>query len=172
MTRALVGVVMLDPAGELWVPGTSQRAFVTPVRVAAEIWGHESDAPKASVMWGEIIDLVAWHPNLPRTMRRTGHAEALGCYAPQYLDPDPVKVWRSPAGFLRARAQGVCLVTPDLGAQQRFLMGLHGIIAEDQDHAFELQRLLERPAYVPRVTIGGDVANSPTRALGAARRIT
>src|SRR5713226_352032 len=82
---------------DLYMPhADGDPAFITPVL------GHFADTPESTdprvfVRFGNIIDLLAWDPRYPdRWALRTGAATWLGCVPPQYLEPFPVRVWRSP----------------------------------------------------------------------------
>jgi hypothetical protein len=65
---------------------------------------------------------------------RRGIASWLGACEPQYLDPDPVPVWRTPLGWLRAGCRGLVLLTEDKTDRYRCLSMLGSIVAEDQAH--------------------------------------
>jgi hypothetical protein len=126
------------------------NAFIIPVRVENPITPEALD-PAAAVCDGAVVDLVAFHPHHPDhwALRREA-AEWLGAIEPQYLDPDPVPVWRTPLAWLRADCRGLVLLG-DRASQYRILTLLHSIVAEDDGHAAELRCLLARPWPVPQV---------------------
>jgi hypothetical protein len=141
ITAAKDGTFRPDPDG--------RTAFVLPVRVDNPLTPEAAD-PDAAVAAGAIADLIALHPRAPdRWVTRTGAAEWLGACGPQYLDPDPVPVRRSPLAWLRAGCSGLVILSRE--PAYRILAGcLGGIIAEDPHHAAELRRILERPWRTPR----------------------
>jgi hypothetical protein len=126
-------------------------AFIVSVKVETALTAEASD-PIEAIRHGWIVDLVAFHPNYPgRWALRRGAAEWLGCIEPQYLDPEPVPVWRTPLRWLRAGCRGVVLLSKERESQYRILSGLGAIVAEDQQHAAELRQQLGRPWPTPRV---------------------
>ena len=125
-------------------------AFVIPVRVENHITPEVSD-PVQTVRDGKIVDLVAFHPAHSHCWAlRYGSAEWLGAIEAQYLDPEPVPVWRSPLSWLRADCRGLLLLG-DRASQYRILTLLNSIVAEDERHAAELRCVLARPWPVPQV---------------------
>jgi hypothetical protein len=118
--------------------------------------------PEAVDRWdtiqsGAVVDIVAIHPrHLDRWALRRDAAEWLGAIEPQYLDPEPVAVWRSPLGWLRPGCRGIVVLSQDAACAYRVLtMCRAGIIAEDAVHAAELRRFLVRPWPIPRIIIPG-----------------
>jgi len=92
----------------------------------------------------------------PQRRRRTcfsawrGACWALGqdrIYDARLTEDDALPVWRSPLDWLRANRRGVVLIQPHLAAA--WLCDAGPLLAEDREHAFELRRLLSRPA--PRI---------------------
>jgi len=161
IAMGMVGVVLAEKlaGGLLWAPEGHSRLFVTPLRG----WEVETDTPMLETFWGEIVDLIAWRPDEPGLLMRTGLGECLGHFEPQYLNPEPVPVRRGVASWLRGKCRGI--VPLGLPAdQQRLLLGCGGVAGEDIEHAMELRRLLERPVLVPRIIIdggnGGEVQNT------------
>ena len=129
------------------------NAFVVPVRVETPLTPEASD-PVEAIRHGWIVDLVAFHPDHPaRWALRTGTAEWLGCVEPQYLEPEPVRVWRTPLRRLQAGCRGLVLLSREPESQYRMLSGLSAIGAEDQQHAAELRQQLDRAWPMPRVSI-------------------
>jgi hypothetical protein len=115
----------------------------------------EAHDPPHTVRAGELVDLVAWHPRHPhRWALRTGAAEWLGAIEPQYLDPEPVPVWRSPLAWLRVGCVGLVMLSPDPPAAYRVLSGCRGgIVAEDPQHAAALRATLARPWPAPQIIV-------------------
>ena len=129
-------------------------AFVLPVRLKSTVT-PEAAAPIEAIRDGAVIDLVAFHPSYPtRWALRTAAAEWLGAIEPQYLDPEPLAVWRTPLGWLQAGCRGLVLLSKERESRYRVLSSLGAIIAEDQRHAVELRQELGRPWPVPRVLMG------------------
>jgi hypothetical protein len=138
-----------DPAGFEYDPEGAD-AFLLPVR-ADNLVTPESDDPCLTVREGAIVDLLVFHPRHPHYWRlRRGTAEWLGSIEPQYLDPDPVPVWRTPFRWLQAGCSGLVLLS-DGNSRYRTLSLLRSIVAEDAQHAAELRRELARPWPVPQV---------------------
>jgi hypothetical protein len=129
--------------------------FLTPV-LAQEPGSPESHWPETYVRLGSIIDIVAWDPQTPRRWAlRAGLADWLGLVEPQFLDPEPIRIWRSVLNWFCADCSGVVLLNHDRTATYSLLMGFRGgIDAENPDHAAELQRALERPWPIPRIGVG------------------
>ena len=128
-------------------------AFVVPVRVDSAICPEAAD-PLVTVNSGEIVDLVAFHPAKPdRWALRVGAAEWLGAIEPQYLDPEPVPIWRCPLSWLQAGCAGLVMLSRSLTDHHRALSGCRSVVAEDSAHAAELRRVLGRPFPVPAVLV-------------------
>lgn len=127
-------------------------AYITPVRVEHAAT-PESRLPDAAPRIGRIIDLISWDERTPGQWRqRTGLAEWLGAVPPQYLDPGPVRVRRSPLSWLRADCDGIVPLSCDPAAAYSMLMGFAGgIEAEDEVHAAALRRALRRPWPIPSI---------------------
>jgi len=139
--------------GALYEPHSDGKAaFITPVLADLPDTPETSD-PWAFARFGNIIDLVAWDYQAPEHWAlRTGNATVLGCIAPQYIDPFPVKVWRNPLNWLRSNANGLAMLSRKPSDIYRALAGLQGgIEAEDDMHAVQLRRILARPFPVPSI---------------------
>jgi hypothetical protein len=129
-------------------------AYLIPVRVDKPLT-PEAAEPTEAVRSGAIIDLLAFHPAHPYgwALRRDA-AEWLGAIEPQYLDPEPVHVWRSPLDWLRARCRGIVIISRDAASAYRICtMCRGGIIAEDAGHAAELGGILGRPWPIPQIIV-------------------
>jgi hypothetical protein len=146
---------------------TGGWAFVTPVMVDYPDTPETPD-PVGFSRYGNLIDLVAWDPRNPRQWTlRVGNATWLGCIPPQYLDPEPVRIWRSVLNWLRAGCTGMVPLSHDLATTYSLLMGFPGgIEAEDEVHAAELRRILERPWPLPSISIGAPLACEAMHATG------
>lgn len=138
-------------------PDSNLAAWVLPVRVDYPDTPESTD-PEAATSLGDIVDLVAFDPELgAQWVLRTGNAEWLGACPPQYLEPPPVPLHRSPIDWLRAGCEGVvCLARAPLEIH-RFLCRFAALDVADDSHAAELALLLERPPYYPEILVGGRV---------------
>jgi hypothetical protein len=136
------------------------RVFVTPCRVD-DPWSPESAEFELAAQYGMIVDVIAWHPRAPmRWATRLGLAQWLGAIEPQFCDPPPVPIRRSPVSWLRGGARGLCILDRDRRAQYRLLSLCRSLIAEDREHRAELQRVLAHPFSLPTIA----VASVPRRA--------
>ena len=144
---------LIEVEGPLYRPAPEEggAAYVIPVRVDNPLSPEAAD-PIATKSTGEIVDLLAFHPAQPhRWALRTGVAEWLGAIEPQYLEPEPVQVWRSPLSWLRAGGKGLVLLSHSSTDRYRILSGCRCIIAEDAAHAAELRQVVSQPWPIPRV---------------------
>jgi hypothetical protein len=152
----MIGTARVRVAGDLYEPDPDAGgiAYVTPIRVDNPVTPEALD-PARTVRSGEIVDIVAWHPRHPgRWVTRRGAGEWLGAIQPQYLDPDPVAVARSPLTWLRADCRGLVILSRELPAAYHLLAGcVRGIIAEDPRHAMDLRAILARPWPTPRIFV-------------------
>lgn len=152
---SMVGVIRARPAGpRLFEPSSAGVAmFITPVFIGDPWSAQTSDPVTTARCGGDLIDLVAWRPDGGWALR-TGNAAWIGAIEPQYLDPGPVRVFRSVLGWLQGELDGIALLTDDPLEVYRTLCDCRGgIIAEDQAHAAELRGLLARPWPAPRVIV-------------------
>lgn len=139
------------------------RVFILGVR-AGDTWTPERLCPDAIAYCGPLVDLLAWHPRaVDHWALRLDTATWLGAIPPQFMNPAPVSIRRSPLGWLRAGAAGLCILTHDDREARALLRLCHRIEAEDDAHADELRHLLERPLSVPPIT----VARKPSQARAA-----
>lgn len=136
-------------------PDSSIGAFILPVRVDYPETPETLDRETALTA-GAIVDLVAFTPGLAvRWALRTGGAEWLGVCDPQYFEPAPVPLYRTPLDWLRADCQGlVCLATAPLEIY-RFLSRFHAVATDDDGHADALRTLLDRPLFGPEIHSAG-----------------
>jgi hypothetical protein len=152
----LVGAARVTIAGARYRPDRAgELAYDTPIRVGAG-WPltPETPRPEIVVRYGQVADLVAWHPRHPsRWALRRGDAEWLGAIEPQCLDPFPSRIWRGPLGWLQNGCRGLALLTRDRAVARRTLAGLASIVAEDDRHAAEVRRILAHPFPSPPVTV-------------------
>lgn len=149
----------VEPAGQALFqpnPASDRSAFILPVRVEYPDTPESTTTPEAVLERGEIVDLVAFTPQLAtRWALRAGNAEWLGACPPQYLEPEPVTVHRSPLDWLRADCQGlVCLATKPLDVL-RFLTRFAAVSVVDDAHAEELKAIIDRPLLYPEILVGG-----------------
>ncbi|WP_201835029.1 hypothetical protein [Microvirga zambiensis] len=102
--------------------------------------------------WDEAIDIVAWSPSAEKLATWLGRGWALGqekVYAPRLIDHAGIQVHRSLAGWLQAYRDGICLIRPQAAAH--YLDDAGPLLAEDEEHGEELDRVLTRPK--PRILI-------------------
>jgi hypothetical protein len=151
----MVGVARVrgDRSGTFYEPDKGGRwAYITPICVQYADT-PESTRPDAFPLIGNLVDLVAWHERVPeRWLLRAGSAEWLGCIGPQYWEPEPVRIWRSPLQWLRNRCAGLVLLACERSEIYRLLTICRGgIDAEDEPHAALLLDILEHPWPAPEV---------------------
>jgi hypothetical protein len=138
---------------ELYEPNRSGAlAFITPVLIEQPA-SPESRWPEGYVRYGNLVDLCAWGPETPRQWRlRAGYADWLGCVRPQYIAPEPVRILRSVLGWFQNHCNGLVVLRRDPGIAYSLMMSFSGGIgAEDDMHAAELKRIIERPWPLPRI---------------------
>lgn len=149
-----VARVRLIAGGERYEPhDAGDRTFISPVMIE---WPDtpESSVPAQAVRFGELIDLVTWHPAHPHALAlRVGDAEWLGSIPPQYLDPPPVVIHQGVPSWLRSRASGLVLLTREPASRWRTLSACNRITAQDELHAKELRRALRLPGPIPPVAV-------------------
>jgi hypothetical protein len=158
ITRLMAGIGRVRDVGDgLYEPEDSPWGhwrWITPVLVQ---WPDtpESDDPESQIC-GHLIDLVAWHEAWPENwLLRIGYAAWLGAIEPQYLNPAPVQVWRSPLSWLRGGCTGLvplCRDRSEVYSLLRYCSG--GVRAEDPAHAAQLRHILEYPLPRPPVYVG------------------
>jgi hypothetical protein len=158
----LVGIAGMRIKNGLYEPAPDGRpAYVTPVLVGDPVSPETPDPLVYARHLGDIVDLVAWHPKHPQAWPlRLGAATWLGCIEPQYCNPDPVVVRRSPLAWLRARCDGLVILSSDPADAYRLLSGCCEIAAEDHQHAAELRKLVRRPWSLPRITVAAREAHN------------
>lgn len=135
------------------VPNGSTAWIIACRRDPDEI-GFETLSPEAATVYGDTVDLVAVEPGRGgRIATRRGAVAVLGNVGPQIFQPEPVPVWRSPWGWLKAGGVGLVLLSTDALDRWRVLSSLGAIVAEDVAHGRELERLLKRPFRHPPVLV-------------------
>lgn len=97
---------------------------------------------------GEVADLVAYRRG--RVWVRLGACPLLG------LDnlgvwSEPMHVWRTPLGYLRAGLHGVVVLS--WPAAIPLLRSCSELIAEDIEHGNEIRRRLSAPPATPAITV-------------------
>jgi hypothetical protein len=152
----MVGVAhMRIEKGRRWIPDpTGYRGFVSPVRGRGDRCDARDLLADEIVIDGALLDLVAWHPEMPhRWATRTGAAEWLGAWNPgiAHERQEPVRVWRAPFAWLKGWLEGVVPLTTDRVALYQLLADMPAIAAEDEAHAARLSLQLQRPYPVPPV---------------------
>ena len=151
---ALVPVIArISIEGKIYQPDhAGHLAYLIPVRVDQALTPEAAD-PAQTVRRGGIVDLVAPRPAHPLSwVLRLNAAEWLGTIEPQYLDPDPIHLWRSPLSWLRAGCRGLVILSRQQARAYRSLAGCRGpVIAEDGGHPAELRSTLFRPWPMPQI---------------------
>jgi hypothetical protein len=104
---------------------------------------------------GDLVDLVAWQPQASRLATWLGRAKALGwadLYSPS-LTGEPVKVWASPVGWLKAGRRGLVPIGVERMARSLFLWGDHvsALVCENPEHARAIKQAYSRKP--PRVFV-------------------
>lgn len=106
----------------------------------------------ASAVYGggvEVIDLVAWNPSkTSRWWCREGGAAFLGANAyevARFCHRRPVRVFRSPASWIREGGDLAGVVVLDWAAAGFDLRDLPGVVAEDTSHGREVERRMRQP---------------------------
>jgi hypothetical protein len=100
-----------------------------------------------------FIDIVAWHPQTSRLAVWFGHGFALGegqIHHPYPLVPG-LPVFRSPIGWLRGGRRGIVMVRTDLADVA--LASVPVLIAEDEQHQRDLQKLFPVPNLGPKILV-------------------
>lgn len=154
MMLFMVGVQHVAVAGDRYEPSDGGAfAFVTPVRVADATLDLIDDIDHLSApSFGDLIDLVAWHPDTPsRWATRLGNATFLGAVPPQLEGASPVRIRRTPLAWLRAGAAGLAVLSRNRLHAQRVLLQCRQLEAEDDDHRRTIEALLRTPARIPPV---------------------
>jgi hypothetical protein len=119
-------------------------------------WDIEVTDPTAIVSTGPVVDLVAFSPSASgQWALRLGKAAALGAIPPQYLDRDPVRLFRDVTDWLRGGCTGLVLLTRNEAILYQLLTTCRaGVVAEDDEHAAALRAILGWPG---RITVARDV---------------
>jgi hypothetical protein len=172
MTRAdrdTLAALGIDPADMLFLVGFSRgrivgnhlyepdesgkSSFVTPVLVHHAV-SPETNCPAQACRFGEVVDLVAWHPEAPRAFAlRCGRAQWLGSYEPQFMAPYPVSVHRGVLAWLRSGCRGIVLLTTSSAQRYRVVANIQRIEAADAAHAQELKAVLQWPWPTPQIGV-------------------
>jgi hypothetical protein len=160
VTRMMAGIGRVRDVGDgLYQPEESPWGhwrWITPVCVQYQQQTPETDIPETPFC-GYLIDLVAWHEHKPEDwLLRTGHAQWLGRIEPQYCNPNPVEILRSPLSWLRNNCIGLVPLSRKRSEIYEVLMYCsYGMTAEDRAHAANLQHILKYPLPRPPVYVGG-----------------
>jgi hypothetical protein len=128
--------ITINRAGDRYRPDAAGRpGWVLPVTAIdpAHLELIETNDPFWAIRTGPIIDLAAaYSPAAPGPWAlRRGRATVLGAIPPQYLEPDPVRVHRDVAEWLRAGCSGIVLLTRDRNKPQRVLRQIHRVDTAD-----------------------------------------
>ncbi len=147
--------VDLDSSGTVWEPlEIGDRAYILPARIG-DPFTPESAEPESVPEHGALVDLLAFHPAQPdEWATRCDFATWLGAIEPQYFNPDPVVVHRSPLAWLRAGMRGLCVLTRDPIERRALLLACRGgIVAEDHEHSRRLTQQIHLPLPLPRISV-------------------
>jgi len=148
----MIGIARIRVEEPLYVPDPhGSPALITPV---CTHYPDTAETPRPDVypFIGNLADLVAWDPRTPESWAlRAGAATWLGAIPTQYCGPEPVRVWRSPLNWFRARCEGLVVLTQERLEIFRLLAGCAALLAEDEDHAVELREILDQPFPAPPV---------------------
>jgi hypothetical protein len=139
--------------GGLYEPDPGGRwAFITPI-CAHYPQTPESERPDRGPIFGGVVDLVAWSERAPENwLLRVGSAAWLGSIAPQYMDPEPIPLWRSPVSWLRNGCVGlVVLARARIEAFQVLSRCVGDLIPEDEELAERVIAALDQPFRRPNV---------------------
>jgi hypothetical protein len=149
----MVGIMPIRLSGRFWEPDPESQylAYVTPVRIdrpdtvlTSEPWG----TPRM----GELVDLIAWHPEVPgRWFLRTGAVAWLG--AVPYGEPFPARIFASVLSWLQADCDGLVLTTSDPDELRAIVSELpQGIRTETPGLAALLEGAIRQKPTVPLIT--------------------
>jgi len=161
----LVGVARVLFDGVYYQPHESgSPAVIVAVRGDRDDGSEiEHAAPIDAARRGEgLVDLIAFAPNAPdRFALRAGNAIVLGFMPPQYLSPEPVRFHRTPLDWLRAEADGVCILDDRPQVAAGILAHCRGgVIVADLEHGRQLSRISERPWPVPPIYVADRVGRT------------
>jgi hypothetical protein len=131
--------IAVNRAGDrFWPNDGGELGWVFPVAVVDPGRPEliETEDPFATVQTGPIIDLAATTRSPvapgPWALRR-GLATVAGAIPPQYMDPEPVRVHRDIAAWLRAGCRGIVLLSDDPDEVQRVLCQIRCIEIDDPE---------------------------------------
>jgi hypothetical protein len=115
----------------------------------------EADDPMRLVREGPILDLLTFDPLKPEPWTLARDAVlVLGAIEPQFLDPAPVPVHRTPVDWLRASGEGIVLLGGDRHDRRRMLGCCRGgIVAGSPAHGAQLKMLMSQPAFETRIFV-------------------
>jgi hypothetical protein len=152
----MVGIMPIGLSGRFWEPDAESQclAYITPVRIdrpdtvlTSEPWG----TPRM----GELVDLIAWHPDVPdHWALRSGAVGWLG--AVPYGEPFPARIFASVLSWLQADCDGLVLLSEDERELRAIISELpQGIRTETPELAAKLEGAIRRkPAAL--ITSWGD----------------
>jgi hypothetical protein len=154
----LIGVARVLFEGDFYQPhGSGEPAVIVAVRAdGGDGLELEHAAPRAVALIGDgVVDLIAFTPtHWDRFALRAGNAVMLGLMPPQLLRPEPVPFRRTPLDWLRADAEGVCILDRRPHVVAGILASAHGgIVVADAEHGRALRAIAERPWSVPPIFV-------------------
>lgn len=167
---SLLGVMSCEFDGGSWQPWAHPH-HVTGGTLALLVACRADDdeehdftapVPRAMALEGPaIVDLVAIPLHAPhRWARRTGLARVLGRIP--YMQPRAeVRIYRSPASWLKGDGSGIALLERERGGIASILQSCTGgILADDAEHAHDLAAIASRPMPAPMIRPAGTVARA------------
>ena len=100
-----------------------------------------------------VVDLIAWPLDDPEQIATAGReADMLGIWSMLQRGGRPLRVHRTPEGWLQAKCDGCCVINPDWGGYWLDKAG-GPFIAEDVQHGHELRHVLGRNAARHRLLV-------------------
>lgn len=156
----LASVARVAFEGECWWPDShGEQAILTPVRLPLRP-GLEALYPMSWVTGGTLLDVAATMPDTSEhSYLRKGLGSVLGVIEPQLVNPEPVRVWRSPISWLRAGGKGIVLLTDSLDIAFDILVQIRTPVAEDLEHWRKLRAAFERPFRAPTILVPSKAAS-------------
>ncbi len=143
------------------LPGALRHALAAePDDWVVAVRGHgdgtiAAPQPLRFVREAAILDLLSFHPRQPERWRLArGAVLALGAIAPQFFDPEPVAVHRTPLAWLRAGGAGLVLLTRDRFECRHVLFQCEGgIVVDAPAYGAHLKQVLTAPVVEPRIFV-------------------
>ena len=151
----LFGVSSVEVYGEHYQPAPEGPiAFIAPIRGGLSL---EHPDPIGLVLFGDIIDLLCWHPARPdRWALRLGSSNHSGRIpAAAFAAASRPRTCDPPLGWFRSGGTGLCLLTRRHREIQSILLSLQHIVADDPAHRRRLFRICRMPYPTPAISMAG-----------------